>query len=71
MEGAANSEAFCRQLKSNQHTREIPVLLMSSNVNIKAVAVACGAEGNLSKSASLSVIKNKIENLMRIPGGIG
>jgi CheY-like chemotaxis protein len=64
MQGASDGQKFCKQLKSNQDTCCIPIIILSSDVNIEEIAANCGADSFVSKSTSVSTLKNQIINLL-------
>jgi DNA-binding response OmpR family regulator len=58
---------ICARLKSNELTRDIPVLFVSANSNIKAIAQECSAAGYIAKPFDMQVLLNKVhEQLMKV-----
>lgn len=55
-----SGEAFCRSLKKNPATSDIPVLMYSSNKDIDLIAKRCGADGYVSKSVSTKKVKEMV-----------
>ena len=64
MKGPADGESLCRQIKTNDDTSHIPLILLSSNTNIAIIAARCGADSYIPKSAPASVLKKEIEILL-------
>jgi CheY-like chemotaxis protein len=53
-----------RLLKSEEDTRNIPVVLFSANNNIEKVAVECGADDFLRKPYDIKDLENKVEQFL-------
>ncbi|HEV7783613.1 MAG TPA: response regulator [Chitinophagaceae bacterium] len=64
MKGEKDGEKFCLALKANHETAGIPIILLSSNVNIRTIAEDCGADSYLPKSSPVSFIKKEIDLLL-------
>jgi two-component system, OmpR family, alkaline phosphatase synthesis response regulator PhoP len=54
--------AATKQLKSNEKTKNIPVLIFSANPDIEKIAAQCGANGFLSKPFEIDMLEKAIEN---------
>jgi DNA-binding response OmpR family regulator len=52
--------AFCMELKSNDLTTNIPVILLSTSLNAARVAATCKADGFLSKPFDLRELVNLV-----------
>lgn len=44
-----NGSELCTQLKSDNKTKNLPIIIFSANINIKKIAKTCGADGFLTK----------------------
>ncbi|SFS74219.1 response regulator transcription factor [Mucilaginibacter polytrichastri] len=55
---------ICRQLKGNEHTRNIPVLMISASNDIDASARHAGADDFMTKPFDMQQLIDKIENLL-------
>ncbi len=56
-----NGLEMCRELKSNQATAHIPVLLMSANLDNKMIAKAALADGFFSKPFDINDFAEKVQ----------
>lgn len=54
----------CRQLKANDETKDIPVLMISAQPGIGTLARAAGAEDFLEKPFSVSMLLEKIKRIL-------
>jgi DNA-binding response OmpR family regulator len=54
---------ICRQLKSQDETRQIPVLMISASKDISASALEAGADAFLAKPFDMNELISKIEVL--------
>lgn len=61
-----NGSDICKNLKSQEPTSNIPVLLLSANHNIEKIAVICGADGFISKPLDISLFVAKIKNVLKL-----
>ncbi len=59
-----NGDQVCVELKSNNDTRKLPVLLVSGEVNLKEICAACGADDYLAKPYDLVNLSAKVHQLM-------
>lgn len=50
----ASGQAICRELKANEATRHIPVIMFSANRDLAAIAAEAGADDVLGKPFELS-----------------
>lgn len=55
---------ICRQLKAQDETRHIPILMISASKDISASALKAGADGFLAKPFDMQELIEKIEMLM-------
>jgi CheY-like chemotaxis protein len=55
-----SGETFCRSLKINPATSDIPVLMFSSNRDIDLIAKRCGADGYVPKTVSTREVKEMV-----------
>jgi two-component system phosphate regulon response regulator PhoB/two-component system alkaline phosphatase synthesis response regulator PhoP len=49
---------ICRRLKSNEHTKHIPVIMLSANPDIKRLAKLAGADSAIEKPFSLAELRS-------------
>lgn len=49
---------ICRKLKSNKHTKSIPVIMLSANPDIKRLAKLAGADDAAEKPFSLVALRS-------------
>lgn len=57
---------FCRQLKSDATTREIPVILISAMPNLQDTAQRCGADAYIEKPFNIDTLNNVISGFAKI-----
>ena len=55
---------ICAGLKNNENTKDIPVLFISANSNIQAIAKECGAEGFIAKPFDMETLLNKVDDML-------
>lgn len=55
---------ICKELKAKDHTRHIPVLMVSASKDIEQSAMDAGADGFLAKPFDMQDLINKIEGLL-------
>ncbi|WP_316838634.1 PleD family two-component system response regulator [Pedobacter gandavensis] len=55
---------ICKQLKSDPKTKNLPILMISASREIKASALASGADDFLAKPFDMQSLLKKIENLV-------
>jgi DNA-binding response OmpR family regulator len=55
---------ICKELKANQETRNIPILMISASKDIKTSAMEAGADDFLAKPFDMKELLFKIENLL-------
>lgn len=65
--GGTDGRHICRQLKADSSTRHIPVILMSANSDIKAIAAECGADGFIAKPFEIEDLINQIHLIYSSP----
>src|SRR5579859_3734770 len=51
---------ICQHLKSDEHTRHIPVILISAHAGLQDTAARCGADGFLVKPFHLSELREVV-----------
>jgi len=63
----------CRTLKSGEHSKHIPVIVLSATPNIEALAAEAGADDVLEKPFHIKVLTEKVEKALEgialQPGG--
>jgi DNA-binding response OmpR family regulator len=52
---------ICRQLKSRKETKDLPVIMLSANIDIKNMSAACGATDYLAKPFDINELVGIIE----------
>jgi DNA-binding response OmpR family regulator len=60
---------ICRQLKKQEHTRHIPVLMISASKDIQSSALEAGADDFLAKPFEMDMLLDKIDRLLRKSDG--
>ncbi len=55
-----SGEDICHELKTDENTHEIPLLMCSSNTNIESVAKDCGADGFIPKGITVNLVKERL-----------
>ncbi|MGN6490885.1 MAG: response regulator [Agriterribacter sp.] len=55
---------ICKSLKEDRGTKDIPVILLSANDELKKIAEQCGADGYVAKPFDANSVKNKIDDLL-------
>ena len=58
--------ALCKHLKSQEHTRNIPVMMISASPNIKYLSIEAGADDFLEKPFELQSLLHKVRALLKI-----
>ena len=58
-----NGEELCREIKSHSDLRNIPVLLVSSDVEIVDAEKRCGADGYINKPLDIQELTAKIGSM--------
>ena len=53
----------CKELKSNDKTKDLPILMMSASRDIQTSAIDCGANDFIAKPFEMSSLIKKIETL--------
>ena len=56
----------CRQLKANEETKDIPVIMISAQPGTAILAKAAGAEDFLEKPFSVSTLLDKIRKILKV-----
>lgn len=62
--GKGDGFELCRFLKSREHTREIPVIIISARPDIKVVSAEAGADGFIEKPFSLKMLTGLLEKYL-------
>ncbi|MGN7788021.1 response regulator [Niabella sp. 22666] len=68
--GGTDGRHICKQLKADQETHHIPVILMSANSDIRAIAEESGADGFIAKPFEIDDLISKIQTIYS-SGGTG
>ena len=55
---------ICKKLKSDEHTRHIPVLLISAHIKGEATAIEAGADAFLAKPFDIDEMLDKVAKLL-------
>lgn len=58
-----NGGDICKQLKSREKTKHIPVIMLSANLNIEKIARECGADDYIAKPFQMDEVKQKLWSL--------
>ncbi|MGV8878656.1 MAG: response regulator [Sphingobacteriaceae bacterium] len=63
--GTSTSGAeICVKLKANQTTKDVPVILISAETDIKAVASNCGADDYIKKPFDIYEVSEKVKSFL-------
>jgi len=65
----SNGVDVCLQLKENELTKRIPVIMISAHPNAKEICVEAGADDFISKPFDMSDILERIGNFIPAPQG--
>ena len=65
LENSSDGLEACRYLKSDEGTRNIPVIMISATPEIGVLAKKAGAEDYLEKPFSISALLEKIKKFLR------
>lgn len=60
-----NGAELCRELKSNQNTKEIPIILLSASEDLKIIAQESGANSFIQKPFTAEKVVREVERLMQ------
>ncbi len=61
-----NGGTISKKLKSKQHTRNIPILMISAHPQGKKVSMETGVNDFLEKPLDITVLLERVENLIQI-----
>jgi CheY-like chemotaxis protein len=61
-----NGIDLCKSLKSDAATRDIPIVLLSGNENVKEIAASCNADGYLTKPFIIKEVIAEIRRLVAV-----
>lgn len=61
MISGTDGRELCKALKGNDKTKNLPVLLLSANIDIKKISETCGADGYLSKPFDMKYMLDLVE----------
>jgi DNA-binding response OmpR family regulator len=56
----------CRELKSNSKTKNIPILMISSDTDLAKIAADCPADAIMEKPLVLITLYNQLESLIAV-----
>jgi two-component system response regulator VicR len=62
-----NGDRICLRLKSDAATRYFPVVLLSAEVGLPELSVACGADGFISKPFDVALLTAKVHEILGRP----
>ena len=62
--GGREGADICLRLKSQDITRHIPIILLSAELDIRALWVECGADDYVRKPFDVDDLSNKVKNLL-------
>ena len=65
LQNSGDGLAACRYLKSNEETKNIPVIMISATPEIGVLARSAGAEDYLEKPFSISTLLEKIKKFIQ------
>lgn len=61
MLSGTDGRELCRELKDNEKTRDLPILILSANREIEEISKACGSDGYLSKPFDMKNMLDLVE----------
>ena len=61
MISGTDGRELCKALKKNKKTKNVPVILISANIDIEKISKACGADGYLPKPFDMKYMLNLVE----------
>ena len=61
MSGLSGSDV-CKRLKTDDHTKHIPVIIFSANRNIREISEECNADGYIAKPFNLNQLLSVISS---------
>ncbi len=64
MGAGRNGADICARIKSKPETKDLPVILLSSEDDIEAISEECGANEYVSKPFMLSQLLTKVHNIL-------
>jgi DNA-binding response OmpR family regulator len=56
-----DGRAICRQLKTNEQTKDVPIIMLSAHVSERQLRQACPADDFLAKPFELETLLDKVE----------
>lgn len=59
-----DGRAICKQLKTNEQTKDVPIIMLSAQVSERQIRQACPADDFLAKPFELDTLLDKVENLL-------
>lgn len=59
-----NGSTVCESLKSNEETKNVPVIMFSANRDTEQIAMQCGADGFLSKPFDIKELLNIVHKYL-------
>ena len=59
-----DGRAICKQLKTNEQTKDVPIIMLSANVSERQTRQECPADDFLAKPFSLDTLLDKVEKLL-------
>ncbi|WP_412469306.1 response regulator transcription factor [Pedobacter sp. KLB.chiD] len=62
---ADDGRDICNELKADQSTRHIPVMLITAMLESQVGAIACDADAIMFKPFEYTVLVNKVKNVLR------
>ena len=61
-----DGRVICKQLKSHEQTRDIPVIMLSAHASESKIREVCPAEDFLAKPFHLETLINKVEQQLHV-----
>ncbi len=55
---------ICKQLKSNEQTRDVPIIMLSAHVSERRLRQECPVDDFLAKPFELDILLDKVEKLL-------
>ncbi len=56
-----DGRVICKELKSNEHTRDVPIIMLSAHLSERKLRQECPVDDFLAKPFELDTLLNKVE----------
>lgn len=62
--GGQEGADICQRLKSQDHTRHIPIILLSAEMDLRTISTTCGANDYVRKPFDVEDLSDRVRNLV-------